>query len=67
MKPAMVNAELVVRAARNIDLELAADHVPGVVRYFELVVQMGELVNGFPLDACDEQASTFTPCAPTPD
>ena len=28
----MVNAELVVRAARNIDLELAADHVPEIGR-----------------------------------
>lgn len=45
-------------------LPLAAEHRPGVLRYFALAAEMAELVNGLPLDTHDEPAEAFAPIAP---
>ena len=51
-------------AAAALDLPLAAEHRPGVLRYFGLAAEMAELVNGLPLAIQDEPAEAFLPIAP---
>lgn len=50
--------------AALLALPLAAEHRPGVLRYFALAAEMAELVNGLPLGTHDEPAEAFTPIAP---
>jgi Protein of unknown function (DUF4089) len=47
-----------------LGLPLAAEHRPGVLRYFGLAAQMAELVNGLPLAVQDEPAEAFVPISP---
>ncbi len=66
MDPKLIDDKVVVNAARGIGLELAPEHVPGVVTYFRMIAGMAEIVNAFPLDDAAEHAAVFTPCpAPT--
>lgn len=51
--------------AALLQLPLAPEHRPGVLRYFSLVSEMAALVNGLPLTPADEPAPAFTPIAPT--
>jgi len=68
MDPNRIDAEFVAHAALGVGLELAPEHVPGVVRYYRMIVGMAEAVNGFPLDDTIESAAIFTPCsAPAPE
>ena len=50
--------------AALLGLPLAAEHRPGVLRYFGLAAEMAELVNGLPLAMQDEPAEAFVPIAP---
>ena len=61
-----IDADYVVRAALAVDIQLNADHVPGVVQYFRMIAGMAASLNEFPLDASDESATHFTPCSPPP-
>eukprot|EP00042_Codosiga_hollandica_P003671 m.933373 g.933373 ORF g.933373 m.933373 type:complete len:64 (-) comp196439_c0_seq1:161-352(-) len=51
-------------AAAALELPLAPEHRPGVLRYFGLAAEMAALVNGLPLAAQDEPAEAFVPIAP---
>lgn len=51
-------------AAAALDLPLAPEHRPGVLRYFGLAAEMAALVNGLPLAVQDEPAEAFVPIAP---
>ena len=66
MDPNRIDEEFVVHAARGVSLELAPEHVPGVVRYFKLIAGMAESMNAFPLDDTAESAAIFTPCSTPP-
>ena len=50
--------------AALLGLPLAAEHRPGVLRYFGLAAEMAELVNGLPLAMQDEPAEAVVPIAP---
>jgi|KBSMisStandDraft_5_1062788.scaffolds.fasta_scaffold1092618_2 hypothetical protein len=68
MDPKSIDDEYVARAAHGIGLELAPSHVPGVVRYFQMIAGMADSVAGLPLDDTIEPAAIFRPCpAPTQD
>jgi Protein of unknown function (DUF4089) len=47
--------------AAAIDLKIAAEHRPGVVRYAQLAAQFAEQVMAFELKTTDEAASVFVP------
>jgi hypothetical protein len=51
-------------AARTLGLKIAAEHRPGVLRFFGLAAAMAELVDGLALTAADESGSVFAPLAP---
>ncbi|KQW44653.1 MULTISPECIES: AtzG-like protein [unclassified Roseateles] len=51
-------------AAAALDLPLAPEHRPGVLRYFGLAAEMAALVNGLPLAVHDEPAEAFAPISP---
>jgi hypothetical protein len=51
-------------AAAALGLPLAAEHRPGVLRYFGLAAEMAACVNGLPLGTGDEPAEAFVPIAP---
>jgi hypothetical protein len=57
-------ATYVDAASAALQLPLAAEHRPGVLRYFALAAQMADLVNGAPLVLHDEPAEVFTPVGP---
>jgi hypothetical protein len=64
----LIDDSYVRQAARGGGLELAPEHVAGVVMYFKMIAGMAAAVNEFPLDAETEHAAIFTPCsAPAPD
>ncbi len=50
--------------AALLELPLAPEHRPGVLRYFALAAEMAELVNGLPLGVHDDPAEAFIPVAP---
>ncbi len=50
--------------AAALALPLAAEHRPGVLRYFALAAEMAALVHGLPLAPHDEPAEAFVPIAP---
>jgi hypothetical protein len=54
-------------AAEALGLKIAAQHRPGVLRFFALAASMAELVDALPLTAADESGSVFTPVAPEGD
>ena len=57
-------AAIVDAAAAALDLRIAAEHKPGVQRYFALAAGMAEQVMGLPLTAHDDPGDVFTPIAP---
>jgi len=63
MSPALIEA-YVDAAAAALDLPLAPEHRPGVLRYFALAAEMAALVHGLPLSVHDEPAEAFVPIAP---
>ena len=63
MTPAEIEA-LVSTTARALGLPLAAEHRPGVVRYFGLAASLAERVMSTPLGPEDESGSVFVPVAP---
>lgn len=68
MDDRLIDSAFVIQAARGVGLELASDHVPGVVTYFKMINGMAAAVNELPLDEECEHAAVFTPCsAPAPD
>jgi len=63
MDEKLIDAAFVVTAAHGIGLELALEHVPGVVTYFKMINGMATAVNGLALDEESEHAAVFTPCS----
>jgi hypothetical protein len=51
-------------AAQTLALPIAAEHMPGVLRFFALAAMMSEQVMGLPLTPADEPANVFLPVAP---
>jgi hypothetical protein len=63
MKTADIGA-YVDATAQLLQLPIAPEHRPGVLRYFGLASEMAALVNGLPLTAADEPAPAFVPISP---
>jgi hypothetical protein len=60
----MDHAAYIDAAAATLGLKLAAEHRPGVLKYFALAASMAELVQGLPLEPHDEPANVFRPVSP---
>jgi hypothetical protein len=54
-------------AAAAVGLKIAAEHRPGVERYYALAAQMAALLEGVPLTPADEPGNVFRPVAPEVD
>lgn len=60
-----MDAEAYVDAtAAALNLPLAPDHRPGVLRYFQLAASMAPRVMDFPLLPADESGNVFVPVEP---
>lgn len=59
-----IDESYVRQAADGVGLELAPEHVAGVVMYFKMIAGLAATVNEFPLDVETENAAIFTPCSP---
>lgn len=57
-------ARCVEAAAAALELRIAKEHLPGVVRYFGLAAEMAALVNAEPLTPEDESGAVFRPVPP---
>ena len=55
---------LVNANAAALDLRIAIEHRPGVLRYMALAAEMAALVQGLPLGPDDESGAVFTPVSP---
>ena len=51
-------------AAQALNLPLAPEHRPGVLRYLQMVAQMAPRVMDFPLSPAVESANAFRPVGP---
>ena len=51
-------------AAQALNLPLAPEHRPGVLRYLQMVVQMAPRVMDFPLSPAHESGNVFRPVGP---
>jgi len=51
-------------AAQALNLPLAPEHRPGVLRYLQMVAQMAPRVMDFPLPPAVESANAFRPVGP---
>jgi hypothetical protein len=51
-------------AAATVGLDIAAEHLPGVVMYFQMIASFADLVSEFPLDMTMESAAVYIPCSP---
>jgi hypothetical protein len=51
-------------AAQTLQLPIATEHLPGVLRFFALAAAMSEQVMGLPLTPADESGSVFKPVEP---
>jgi hypothetical protein len=60
----MDHAAYVDAAAAALGLKIAAEHRPGVLRYYALAAGMAAVVQGLPLEPHDESGSVFHPVAP---
>jgi len=58
------NEAAVRAAAQTLKLPIAADHLPGVLRFFALAAALSEQVMGLPLTPADESGSVFKPVEP---
>ena len=63
MTPAQTEA-YVDAAAAMLDLPLAPEHRPGVLRFFALAADFAAVVEAVPLDAHAESAVVFAPVSP---
>lgn len=54
-------------AAATLGLKIAAEHRPGVERFFDLAAMMADQLQGLPLTAADEPAHVFHPVVPERD
>jgi Protein of unknown function (DUF4089) len=59
----LIDEAYVRQAAHGVGLELAPEHVAGVVTYFKMIAGMAAIVNEFSLDEKSEHAAIFTPCS----
>ena len=50
--------------AAALDLPIAAEHRPGVLRYFELAAGLAAVVAAVPLTVADDPAPSFVPIGP---
>ena len=64
MTPTPIEA-IVAAQASLLELDIAGEHLPGVVSYFALAVDMARLVNGLPIGIEDESGSVFLPVVPS--
>ena len=55
---------LVNANAAALDLRIAIEHRPGVLRYVTLAAEMAALVQALPLGPDDESGAVFTPVSP---
>ena len=62
----LIGEAYIRQAARGAGLELAPEHVPGVIMYFRMIAGLAAAVNEFSLDENSENAAIFTPC-PAPE
>lgn len=60
MTPQQIEA-YVDAAAAALALPIAAEHRPGVLRYFALAAEMAAVVDAVPLAPHDEPAASFAP------
>ncbi len=60
MLPAQIEA-YVDAAAAALELPIAAEHRPGVLRYFALAAAFAEQLDAVPLSPHDESAVNFVP------
>jgi len=51
-------------AAQALNLQLAPEHRPGVLRYLQMVAQMAPRVMDFPLSPAMESGNVFRPVGP---
>ena len=51
-------------ATQALNLPLASDHRPGVLRYLQMVAQMAPRVMDFPLSPAMESGNVFRPVGP---
>ena len=63
LTPAQIEAAVDAQATL-LGVPIAAEHRPGVLRYFALAAQMAELVDGAALTPADESGNVFVPVAP---
>ncbi len=63
MPPKPIDEAQVRLAATTVGLDIAAEHLPGVVMYFQMIASFAELVGEFPLDMATESAAVYTPCS----
>lgn len=70
MRPTAMPPELiddaVTAAAALLELPLAAEHRPGVLRFFALAAEMAQVVSAVPLQPADESGAVFRPVEPGP-
>ncbi len=59
-----IDESYVRQAADGVGLDLAPEHVAGVLMYFKMIAGLAASVNDFSLDAEAENAAIFTPCSP---
>ncbi len=50
--------------AAALELPIAPEHRPGVLRYLQLAAAMAERIESLPLDPADEPGSPFRPVEP---
>lgn len=62
MTPQQIEAHVDATAAA-LALPIAAEHRPGVLRYFALAAEMAAVVDAVPLAPHDEPAVSFVPVA----
>jgi hypothetical protein len=59
----LIDEPFVRQAAHSVGLELAPEHLAGVIMYFKMIAGMAALVNEFPLDENIENAAIYIPCS----
>jgi hypothetical protein len=57
-----IDVTTITQAARAVDLDLASEHLPGVLHYYRMIADFAATVGAFPLNENDEPAAVFVPC-----
>ncbi len=65
MKTTLPIESIVAAQAALLELNIAAEHRPGVVAYFSLARDMARVVDGLALGIEDESGSVFLPVVPS--